>query len=355
MRRYQLDDVGEIEFVASVAQVNRAQLIDIVEALEEYNLVEYILGRMMFCPLTSSEIAVDYLESLSSNYDLTFSCDSGGYESQINDEYTMKDIYTFDREYYLSTDWPDELVLPDQVPVEGDDEATIEEKVQDTISLSRMLYNELPSDKQERAVPVIQGHTKQQIVECLDVYKKFDKINKIGFGSFGTGGVNGGVNYLNEENLELLQFVVKEARKYDLDVHAFGIGGPTSIPILYQCGVDTFDSTGWIRSAGYGNVFFPFKSRLNVTHLRNRSGPTVFREELRELKEETGHECPFCQSFKSLHNSRQHRILHNLIVMREMTDMILEYSLEELIEMMNPKSKYTGYLKNFIPSESVRN
>jgi hypothetical protein len=41
--------------------------------------------------------------------------------------------------------------------------------------------------------------------------------------------------------------------------------------------------------------------------------------------------------------------------MREMTDMVLEYSLEELIEMMNPKSKYTGYLKNFTPSESVRN
>lgn len=354
MRRYQFDDIGEIKFVASVSQVNHSQLTDIVNDLKKHNLVEYALGRMMFCPLTCPENVVDYLKSLSSDYDLTVSCDSGGYESQVNDEYSMKDIYTYDRNYYSSTDWHDELVLPDQVPIEGDDKTTIEQKVQDTISLSRMLYNELPNDRQERAVPVIQGHTKQQIVECLDVYRKFDKINKIGFGSFGTGGVNGGVNYLNEANLELLQFAVKEARKYNLDVHAFGIGGPTSIPILYQCGVDTFDSTGWIRSAGYGNIFFPFKSRFNVTHLRNRSGPTVFRNELKELKEETGHECPFCQSFESLQDSRQHRVLHNLMVMREMTDMMLEYSLGEIIDIMNPESRYTGYLKEFVSNTSIQ-
>lgn len=346
MRQYRLSELGDIEFVASVAQVNRAQLREIVTRLEEVDKAEYGLKRVMFCPLTSRESSVKVIKELAEEYDVKVSCDSGGYESQVNDDYSMQDIYQFDRRYYLSNDWPHELVLPDQVPVEGDSEEVIEEKVRDTISLSKLLYGELPVEKQKKAVPVVQGHTKQQIVDCLGEYTQLENISKIGFGSFGTGGVNGGVNYLNEQNIELLQFVVKEARKYDLDVHAFGIGGPTSIPILYQCGVDTFDSTGWMRSAGYGNVFFPFKSRLNITHLRDRSGPTVFREEIRGLKEETNHDCPFCRSFEELQESRLNRILHNLLVMREMTHMIREKPIGEVLDMMNPRSRYTGYLES---------
>lgn len=345
MRHYDFQDVGKIEFVASVSQVNRAQLRDLISSLKKLEQVEYGLERLMFCPITSSPTAADLIQEITQEYDVTVVCDSGGYESQINDEYSMQDIYLYDRDYYLENDWPHEFVLPDQVPIEGDDEDTIQRKVRDTISLSRMLHEELPANKQQRAIPVIQGHTKQQVVDCLDAYTSFDNIQKVGFGSFGTGGVNGGVNYLNESNIELLQFVVKEARKHNLDVHGFGVGGPTSIPILYQCGVDTFDSTGWMRSAGYGNVFFPFKSRLNVTHLRDRSGPTVFREELNGLKQETDHECPFCESFEQLHDNRSNRVLHNLLVMREMTDMIEERSIHEVLDLMNPRSRYTRYLQ----------
>lgn len=350
MRKYYFRDLGEIEFVASVSKVNRAQFNKIISNLDEFDAVEYGLKRLMFCPLTASSATAEVIQSLTESHDINVASDSGGYESQISDEYSMRDIYQFDRDYYLENDWIDEYVLPDQVPIGGDDEKTIEHKVRDTISLSRMLHEELPPSKQSRSVPVVQGHTKQQVVDCLDAYTQFDQIQKIGFGSFSTGGVNGGVNYLNKENIELLQFVVKEARKHDLDVHAFGVGGPTSIPILYQCGVDTFDSTGWMRSGGYGNVFFPFKSRLNVTHLRDRSGGTVFREELNELKDETDHSCPFCESFQKLQDSRLHRILHNLIVMREMTEKVQEYSVEELLGIMNPQSQYTKYLQQMAVS-----
>lgn len=345
MRRYDSLTPGTIDFVASVTKINKAQFNRIINRLDEHGLVEKVLGRVMFCPLTASESTVEVIRQLATDYGVDVACDSGGYESQISDEYTMRDIYQFDRDYYSKTDWPAEYVLPDQVPVKNDDEETIEHKVQDTISLSRILYRELSPEKQKRAVPVVQGHTREQIVDCLDAYRRLENVKKIGFGSFSTGGVNGGVNYLNEENIELLQFVVKEAKKYGLDVHAFGIGGPTSVPILYQCGVDTFDSTGWIRSAGYGNVFFPFKSRLNITHQRDRSGGTVFREQLSELKSETNHSCPFCNSFNELQEGREERILHNLVVMSEMADLISKYSTEELLDIMNPRSKYTKYLK----------
>lgn len=345
MRQYHLQGSGAFDFVASVAKVNRAQFVEMVDELEKHDRVEEAFRRLMYCPLTSGGETISAVEHLHQQYDITVACDSGGYESQINDDYSMRDIFQFDRDYYLNTDWPDEYVLPDQVPIAGDDEQTVEHKVQDTISLSRMLHDRLPESKQRKAVPVVQGQTKEQVVNCLDAFTQLPHIQKVGFGSFSTGGVNGGVNYLNEENIELLQFVIKEARKHDLKVHAFGVGGPTSIPILYQCGVDSFDSTGWMRSAGYGNVFFSFKSRFNITHLRNRSGPTVFKQEFEDMKDETGHECPYCESFDNLQESRLYRILHNLIVIREMTNQVEEYSVSEILELMNPRSKYTKYLE----------
>jgi tRNA-guanine family transglycosylase len=239
----------------------------------------------------------------------------------------------------------DEYVLPDVVPVGGDDEKTVEHKVQDTISLARMLYRELPPEKQRKAVPVVQGQTKQQVVDCLDAYAELDNIQKIGFGSFSTGGVNGGVNQLTTSNIELLQFVVREAQKYDLNVHAFGIGGPTSVPILYSCGVDTFDSTSWVRSAGYGNVFFPFRSRVNISHLQNRSGATMFESELSSIKQRTGHSCPFCASFDELKEDRNARLLHNLIVMHEVAERVQSTSVKQILEIMNPNSRYRTYLE----------
>lgn len=345
MRRYEIVDDTPMAFVASVTKINPAQFTTMVDRLEEYGAVKRGLEQIMFCPLTASDGTLSIIEYLSNHYDIHVSCDSGGYESQINEEYSMRDIYRFDREFYRKKDWPDEYVLPDQVPIASDDDGDVEHKVQDTISLARMLYNDLSPSKQEKTIPVVQGHTKQQIVDCLDAYTGFKNISKIGFGSFSTGGVNGGVNYLTESNIELLQFVVKEAQKHNLDVHAFGVGGPTSIPILYQCGIDTFDSTGWMRSGGYGNVFFPFKSRFNITHRRDRSGPDVYKKEFRELKVETDHECPYCESFDQLQENRMSRILHNLIVMREMTEMVEYYSISDLLDIMNPRSKYTKYLE----------
>jgi queuine/archaeosine tRNA-ribosyltransferase len=232
-----------------------------------------------------------------------------------------------------------------------DNEETVRRKVYDTISLSRSLHAELPANRQRRSVPVVQGHTREQIVACLDAYRKFDHIQKIGFGSFATGGVNGGVNYLTKENIDFLQFIVDEAHRYGLDVHAFGIGGPTSIPILHYCGVDTFDSTGWMRSGGYGNAFFPFKSRYNVTHLRERSGLTLFKQELREVRQATGHNCPFCNSFDDLHDKREYRILHNLLVTRETCEMVQKLSIEEILELMNSNSRYYGYLNRLTDSD----
>lgn len=343
----------DISFVASVTEVSAGPFNRLIDLLEKHDLVEYAFERIMFCPLTAGQSTHGAIKQLAEQYDISVALDSGGYESQISDEVTPREIYRFDRDYYHNNDWPVEYVLPDQVPLADDNDETIRHKVYDTISLSRSLHAELPAEKQRRAVPVVQGHTREQIVDCLDAYRDLDHVQKVGFGSFSTGGVNGGVNYLTKDNIEFLQFAVNEAHRQGLSVHAFGIGGPTSIPILHHCGVDTFDSTGWMRSGGYGNAFFPLKSRYNVTHLRERSGSTLFKEELREVRQATGHECPFCDSFDELHDNRESRILHNLLVTRETCEMVQELSLGETLDLMNSNSRYYKYLERLANSESA--
>lgn len=337
-------------FVASVSKVDRSSFQRLIDPLKREGYFDYAFSNLMFCPLTSGPSTHELIKKLNAEHDISVSLDSGGYESQVNEKYSIRDIYQFDREYYLENEWPSEYVLPDIVPTSKDDADTIEKKVQDTISLARLLFSELPASKQMRAMPVIQGHTKEQVVSCLDAYKNLDHVSKVGFGSFATGGVSNGVNFLTEENISLLQFVVEEAHKHDLEVHAFGIGGPTSIPVLYYAGVDSFDSTGWHRSGGYGNAFFPFKSRLNVTHLRDRSGATLYKENLRQLRQETDHQCPFCTSFDQLHNDRVTRILHNLIVIRETVDLVKELSVDEILQLLSENSPYYSYLEQLTTS-----
>lgn len=344
---------GAIRFVASVTQVSAMPFNRLIDILDEYGLVGEGFKRIMFCPLTAGESTHQTIRELVDTYDISVALDSGGYESQVNNKYTPGEIYRYDRDYYRENEWAAEYVLPDQVPLSDDDEETVRRKVYDTISLSRCLHAELPPDRQRRSVPVVQGHTREQIVDCLDAYCELDHIQKIGFGSFSTGGVNGGVNYLTKENIDFLQFIVDEAHRNGLKVHAFGVGGPTSIPILHYCGVDTFDSTGWMRSGGYGNAFFPLKSRYNVTHLRERAGSTLFKQELREIQQATGHNCPFCDSFDDLHDKREYRVLHNLLVTRETCEMVQKLSLEEILELMNSSSRYYGYLDRIVDDDQT--
>jgi queuine/archaeosine tRNA-ribosyltransferase len=162
----------------------------------------------------------------------------------------------------------------------------------------------------------------------------------VGFGSFGTSGVSNGVNMLTTDAYRNLKWAVDNAHEAGLTVHAFGVGGPTSIPLLYSAGVDSFDTTSWMRSSGYGNVFFPFKSRYNASHRKKRGGKILTKDELPHLKAETSHDCPLCEDMALLRESRWTRIMHNLVVIHEMTNRVEEMSHAEILDAMDEQSTY---------------
>lgn len=302
------------------------------------------LEHVMFTPIAQGESAHTTIQNLQDRYNLNIMFDSGGYEVQVGNT-SFDELQAYLHEFYEENQWGHHYVLPDYVPLSQDSSYVVQQKVKQTADISTLFYRQLPDHLQSMALAVVQGHTQDQLRHCLNRYISLDGLQHVGFGSFGTSGVSNGVNMLTTDAYRNLEWAVKNAHEAGMSVHAFGVGGPTSIPLLYTAGVDSFDTTSWMRSSGYGNVFFPFKSRYNASHRKKRGGSLLTKEELPHLKAETGHSCPFCESMAQLRESRWDRIMHNLIVIYEMTNRIKEMSHKEILEAMDEDSTYRRRLK----------
>jgi len=244
--------------------------------------------------------------------------DSGGYAVQQG-IISYEDLYQRLLDYYRMNDWADTYTLPDFVPTTGLSEQEIEDRVQATITVARLFHAEMPAHLRTRAMPVVQGHTRRQIQSCVETYMELG-VQIVGFGSFGTTGASNDINMVTSQSIELLTFLLDLAAKYQFKVHALGVGSPTILHTLHQMGIYSFDSSCWLRTAGFGNVFMPFIKRRNITggRLRERAGHRpITASEFQMLQQETDHICFFCTSFDELKNSRFYQILHNLTVMMD--------------------------------------
>lgn len=319
-----------------------------IDAFRERILAEYgtldPLGPVIYTPISTGDGLTEEMELLSEDgVEVMF--DSGGYHVQTNNG-NFDELYNYIMPFYDENRWGNKYTLPDNVPLSDDNDETVDQKVNETRTNAKLSYHFLPDELKSRAVPVIQGSKYRHITDCIDTYTELDQIQTVGFGSFETFGKNNGVNIISERVAETLQYAVNLAHNNGLEIHAFGVGGPTAIPVLGKLGVDTFDCSSWLRAAGYGDIYFPFRTPRNVTHQTDRSGPKVFDDNLERLKKETNHSCPFCESYYELRDSRMTRILHNLMVLRDMAESIENYSTDEMVNLMNDNSRYTSILRS---------
>jgi len=257
--------------------------------------------------------------------------DSGGFFVQQG-KIKYEELFARLLKFYLANDWADGYVLPDYVPTSRESPAEVSERVHVTATEGVKFYKRLPADLRERAVGVLQGRTHEHLALCFRAFSECG-IARIGFGSFDTGGVNAEINLVTESSLKRLAFVrelmFRHHRLADTPMphlHLFGVSAPGIVKTFPDYCATSFDSSGWIRTAGLGNVYLPFQSRRNVTYgstsLVNGRGlsATAFYAEC----ERTSHSCVFCENFARLQNDRLARIWHNAIVFREMTATIRE-------------------------------
>lgn len=267
-------------------------------------------AHVLFSPISSPPSATDYFKNLKEKNQVeNVWLDCGAYQVQQGKK-TYEELLSFLENFYLNNQWADGYVLPDIVPLSSDSEEIIEYKVSETIYQCQHFFDKMPDYIQQRVIAPVQGHSLSQINRCLETYINMG-VTRIGFGSFGTSGPNGSVNMLSESSLRLFKTVVDTAREHNLQVHCFGIGGPNSYNRLLRNNIvpHTLDSTTWWKAGGFGSIFFPHTSQIQVTV---RKGIETTTQGLEKLKQKTNHDCYFCRDLDMLRTSRNHRIMHNL-------------------------------------------
>lgn len=289
---------------------------------KEYEVDSTPLDNILVTPLFIQEDSLGLIQRIKSEQDTTVMFDSGGYYVQIG-RLTYQELYYPLLKFYKNNRWADIYTLPDYVPTSQDTIEEIQTKVDDTVRYTTLFFQELPPDLQARAMPVVQGHTMKQVDYCLKHYLPLGT-RYLGFGSFGTVGKNSQVNIATDSAVDLAKYVIDIAQQNQIQVHLFGLGAPALVAMIRGIGASSFDSSSWIKSAGFGQIHLPFTRGYNISHRNGRSelqkGITVRKFE--ELRMRTQHECPYCQSIGLLQREKMYRALHNLISICQSVDMI---------------------------------
>ncbi|MEM3433315.1 MAG: hypothetical protein QXP27_03965 [Candidatus Methanomethyliaceae archaeon] len=100
-------------------------------------------------------------------------------------------------------------------------------------------------------------------------------------------------------------------------MHVFGVGGTTTMHLMFALGVDSLDSVGWRLKAGYGAIQLPgLGDRFTGTHCRK--GRTLLLEDEGAKEALAECQCPVCRECKTLESrlialerSFNNRALHN--------------------------------------------
>ena len=263
--------------------------------------------------------------------------DSGGYYAQQG-KISFDDLYCRLRDYYRDPEnqWADWYVLPDHVPTSADSPTIVEQKVNDTITATKMFFAEMPPHIQERSLPVIQGHTFEQVNRCIDAYRAMG-LQYLGFGSFGTSGSNNSINITDARAAENVSYITRELQADSIRLHTFGVSTPPVVYAFERLGIFSFDSMAWLRSAGYGKAFMPFVRAYNVSHRSTRNS-ALSQVEFDQIKMRTGHHCPFCDDFDQLSKSRIFRALHNLVAVMDTIAPAPRLSSQEIAALISWKS-----------------
>ncbi len=248
--------------------------------------------------------------------------DSGGYYVQTG-RLTYEELYMPLLQFYKENQWGSVYTLPDHVPTSQDSDAEVDRKVNDTVLYSTLLFHELPYTLRNRAMPVVHGRSFRHADQCLDAYIALG-VNRIGFGSFGTAGHNSEINVATGSAVTLAKYVIDVAHANGMLVHIFGIDAPALVAMLKGIGADSFDSSSWLKAAGFGQVFLPLMRAYNISHRITVSElqKGITASQFLKLRALTEHQCCLCRSIPALQDHKMHRAVHNLIAIQESVDIM---------------------------------
>jgi hypothetical protein len=313
-------------FVASLSNAAN-DLRHLVRLWEEEGPDARPFERCIITPLFTDGRSLQHVRFIHDRWGVQVVFDSGGFFVQQG-KVTYDELFPRLLDYYARNDWAEAYVLPDFVPTSRNSPSEVDERVHVTAAEGVKFHRRLPSDLRPRALGVLQGHSAAHLKFCLEAYLG-SGIPHLGFGSFDTKGLNAEINVFSAQasrRLEVLREMLEgpylrgESDQLP-SLHLFGVSSPALLSDFPRFLATSFDSSGWLRTAGYGNVYLPFRSRRNVTHGASAlsCGLGLSAAAFYAACADTGHACPFCRDFDRIRKDRYARMWHNALVFREMT------------------------------------
>jgi GNAT superfamily N-acetyltransferase len=314
-----------ISFVASLTASSN-DLKHLIRTWESDGLDGQPFANCIITPLFTEAKSFEYVRYMHDRWGVKVFFDSGGFFVQQG-KIRYDELFAQLLNFYFQHDWAECYVLPDFVPTSKHSPEEVTERVFVTAAEGVKFFKRLPVDMRSRALGVLQGHTPEDLRYCFKAFLEAG-LNRIGFGSFDTTGAKAEINLLTDgaarrlafvRDLTFQSFISREITSVP-DLHLFGVSSPNVIEQFRGYLATSFDSSGWQRTAGYGNVYLPFQGRRNVTHGAASiiNGAGLSAAEFYSQCEFTGHSCPFCRDFSRLQQDRFARMWHNTIVFNEM-------------------------------------
>jgi ribosomal protein S18 acetylase RimI-like enzyme len=318
-----------LTFVASLTARDR-DLSNIIRMWEAEGPGGLPFSKCIITPLFIEPKSFELVRYMHDRWGVEVVFDSGGFFVQQG-KIRYDELFARLLDFYARNDWAEGFVLPDYVPTSRNTPEEVLERVLVTAAEGVKFFKRMSPHLREKAMGVLQGHTPEHLKHCFDAFLNVG-VGKIGFGSFDTTGVNAEINLLTDNAARRLSYVrdliVKNYVQGNIDsipeLHLFGVSSPNIIEQFSGYLATSFDSSGWQRTAGYGNVYLPFQGRRNVTHGGSSllSGAGWTAAEFYTQCELTGHSCVFCRDFNRLQKDRFSRMLHNVIVFNDMVGRI---------------------------------
>ena len=256
--------------------------------------------------------------------------DSGGFQvmtGSLKNVNSLEDLLERDTEIYTEEDWADIYILPDHPPVGEDNFSDVEQKIISTVESSLKFVEGLPDKIKYKSAPVFHAKYLEHINYFFEGYKDIIELSK--FATYSAAGktFKDKPRQLDVETMRILQSLVNKLEDIEASVHCLGVASPPAVFCLGQLGVRTFDSSTAVRVAATGKVLFPYTTAKDCSDRRETS---INADELAELREVTGHRCPFCEDIDELKEDNSARKLHNLIVLDQLSYIYRDLDINKL-------------------------
>ena len=243
--------------------------------------------------------------------------DSGGFQTLRDPSFTMDRLIQKDYELYTQYEIADAYVLPDKPTRPQESLEVMEGNVMVSVTAAHKLYDKLPDTIQMKSVPVYHARKKEHIDLQFEHYK--DITSKSKMLCYSIAGLN---KKFNAKHMEIVLYL--KSLQPDCSVHLLGIGAPPALFCMEKVGVNTFDTLTPHRIATLGRIATFYGSMIYSIRLDE----SVEDFAVEEMKEQTGHRCPFCDDLKRLKRETNYRSLHNWIVYEELSYFYKQFNMQ---------------------------